>query len=92
MELDVYARDVSRIIITDVFRISVTKRVRGSEIRVMGLEALLIARMRASRPQDIQDLHELCKRLGKNVKWNAVAELAKPEEIAQLKTVVSLYV
>jgi predicted nucleotidyltransferase len=88
VKLDVYTRDVSGIMVSDVFRTAITKRIRRNEVRVMGLEALLIAKMRASRPQDIEDLHELCRQLGKTVKWNVVNELATPEESAELKNVV----
>jgi predicted nucleotidyltransferase len=91
VKLDVYTRDVSGIPIKEIFRTSVIKRIRGSEIRVMGLEALLIVKLRASRPQDIEDVQQLCKRRGKAIRWNVVDELASREESAELKNVVSLF-
>jgi hypothetical protein len=57
----------------------------------MCLEALLIAKMRASRPQDIEDVQTLCRRLGKTIRWNIVETLATPMESAELKNVVSAF-
>lgn len=50
VKLDVYTRDVSGIPVSQVLKTAVVKRVGSDEIRVMCLEALLIAKMRASRP------------------------------------------
>jgi SepF-like predicted cell division protein (DUF552 family) len=91
VKLDVFTRDVSRIPIKEIFRTSVIKRIRGSEIRVMGLEALLIAKMLANCPQDIEDVQQLCRRLGKTIKWDVVDEMASQQESAELKNVVSSF-
>jgi hypothetical protein len=56
----------------------------------MGLEALLIAKMLANCPQDIEDVQQLCRRL-KTIKWNVVDEMASQQESAELKNVVSSF-
>ena len=80
VKLDVFTRDVSGIPISQVFETAIKKRVGPEEIKVMCLEALLVAKMRASRPQDIEDLQTMCQRLGKTVRWNVVHELATSTE------------
>jgi SepF-like predicted cell division protein (DUF552 family) len=91
VKLDVYTRDVSGIPVFEVFKTAVVKRVGSGEIRAMCLEALLIAKMRASRPQDIEDVQTLCRRLGKTIRWDVVDALATPMESAELKNVVSAF-
>lgn len=89
VKLDVYTRDVSGIPVTVVFETAVSKRVGSGEVKVMCLEALLIAKMRASRPQDIEDIQTLCRRLGKTIDWDIIDKLAASVESAELKNVVS---
>ena len=91
VKLDVYTRDVSGIPVSVVFRTAVTKRVRSHGIRVMCVEALLIAKMRASRAQDIEDVQTLCRRLGKRISWEVVDTLATSMESAELKNVVTAF-
>jgi hypothetical protein len=47
VKLDVYTRDISGIPVSVVFETAVEKRVGFGEVKVMCLEALLIAKMRA---------------------------------------------
>ncbi len=89
VKLDIFTRDVNRIPVSKVFETAAVKRIRRDEIKVIGLEALLVAKMRASRPQDIDDLQTLCRRLGKTVRWNIVGMLATSLEAAELRNVVS---
>lgn len=91
VKLDVYTRDVSGIPVSDVFSTAVVKQVDSDEIKVMCLEALLIAKMRASRPQDIEDVQTLCRRRGKTIRWDVVDALATSMESAELKNVASAF-
>jgi predicted nucleotidyltransferase len=91
VKLDVYTRDVSGIPISVVFETAVTKRVGKGQVKVMCLEALLIAKMRASRPQDIEDIQTLCRRLGKTIRWKVVGELATSMESAELNNIVAAF-
>jgi hypothetical protein len=88
VKLDVYTRDVSGIPVSEVFSTAVVKRVGPREIQVMCLEVLSIAKMRASRPHDIEDVRTLCRRLGKTIRWGVVDALAMPPGSAELKNVV----
>ena len=91
VKLDVYTRDVSGIRVPVVFETAVTKRVGSGEVKVMCLEALLIAKTRASRPQDIEDVQTLCRRLGRTIRWDVVDTLATQLESAELKNAVSAF-
>lgn len=91
VKLDVYTRDVSGIPVSVIFETAVAKRAGSDEVKVMCLEALLIAKMRASRPQDVEDVQTLCRRLGKTIRWEVVDRLATPMESADLKNVVSAF-
>ncbi len=91
VKLDVYTRDVSGIPVSDVFQTAVAKGIGSGEVKVICLEALLIAKMRASRPQDIEDVQTLCRRLGKTIRWNVVEALATQLESAELKNAVSAF-
>jgi len=91
VKLDVYTRDVSGIRVPVVFETAVTKRVGSGEVKVMCLEALLIAKTRASRPQDIEDVQTLCRRLGQTIRWDVVDTLATQLESAALKNAVSAF-
>jgi len=52
----------------------------------MSVEALLLARLRASRPQDAQDIQELSSYRKLHIDWNAFGNLGVNEtEIASLK-------
>ena len=91
VKLDVYTKDVSGIPVPIVFETAVPKRVGSDEVNAMCLEALLIAKLRASRPQDIEDVQTLCRRLGKTIRWNVVDTLATSLESVELKNVVSAF-
>ena len=91
VKLDVYTKDVSGIPVPTVFKTAVTKKIGSAEVKIMCLEALLVAKMRASRPQDVEDVQTLCQRLGRKVNWNVVQGVATPMESAELKNVVSAF-
>lgn len=89
VKLDVFTRDVSGIPVSEVFQTAIKKRVGPEVIKVICLEALMVAKMRASRPQDIEDLQIMCQRLGKTVRWSVVDALATSTESSELRNVVS---
>ena len=72
VKVDIYRNDVSGIPVAQIFETAVIKRVGSNEIKVMCLEALLIAKQRAGRPQDIADVQELCRRKGRSIEWKIV--------------------
>ncbi len=91
VKIDVFTRDVGGILAATIFETSLEKQLETGKVRIICLEALLIAKMRAARPQDVVDVQELCRRRGKSVRWNVVNSLATETEAAELKNVVSAF-
>ncbi len=88
IKIDVYTKDVSGIPVPDIFASAVTVRKAGSPLKIMCLEALLLAKMRAGRPQDNDDIRQLCRRRGKTVRWDIVESMARGLEVVQLRQYV----
>jgi predicted nucleotidyltransferase len=87
----VYTKDVSEIPVPEIFASALTVRKAGSPIKIMCLEALLLAKMRAGRPQDNDDVRQLCKLRGKAVRWDLIESLARGLEAIQLRQYVSAF-
>jgi len=85
VKIDVFTRDVGRIPVATIFETAVEKKLEVGTVKVMCLEALLIAKMRAARPQDITDVQELTRRLGKSIRWDVVNAMASKLEAAELR-------
>jgi predicted nucleotidyltransferase len=85
LKMDVHTKDVSGIPVPQIFATAVTVRAAGSPVRIMCLEALLLAKMRAGRPQDSDDLQQLCRSRGKSIRWDVVGSMAKSLEMTELK-------
>ena len=88
VKMDIYTDDVSGIAVPKIFETAITRRIGADEIRVMGLEALLIAKMRASRDQDIEDLQQLCRVKGRSIRWDVVESMAAQLEVSNLRNTV----
>src|SRR5487761_262145 len=92
IKIDFYRKDVSAIPVSTVFRTAIPFKVGKSEaIRVMCLELLLVSKLRASRPQDIEDIQEIFRRKGKILRWELFSEIANEMEIKNLKTAASVF-
>lgn len=85
VKMDVYTKDVSGIPVQQVFANAVTIRAGESRVRIMCLEALLLAKMRAGRPQDSDDIRQLCRLRGKMIRWDVVDSMAKNLEATELR-------
>ncbi len=85
VKMDVYTKDVSGIPVQQVFATAATIRAWGSPVRIMCLEALLLAKMRAGRPQDNDDLRQLCRLRGKIIRWEVVDSMARNMEGPELR-------
>jgi predicted nucleotidyltransferase len=88
IKMDVYTKDVSGIPVPKIFATAITVRVAGSPVKIMCLEALLIAKMRAGRPQDNDDIRQLCRVRGKTIRWDLVHSMSKGLEATQLRQYV----
>ena len=89
IKVDIFTRDVSGISIADIFETSITKQVENEDLRIMALEALLIAKLRASRAQDIEDIRILCQRLKRTIRWNIIDRLAASTESSELRNIIN---
>jgi predicted nucleotidyltransferase len=85
LKMDVYTKDVSGIPVPQIFATATSVRAAGSPVRIMCLEALLLAKMRAGRPQDSDDLRQLCRLRGKSIRWEVFGSMAKGLEMTELK-------
>jgi hypothetical protein len=95
VRVDIYTEDVSGIEVSLISKTAVSKSVgKGESIRIMCLEALLLAKLRASRPnrpQDAQDIQELLSYRKLHIDWSVFEGLGANEtEIASLKQPASL--
>ncbi|MBI2185234.1 MAG: nucleotidyltransferase [Thaumarchaeota archaeon] len=88
VKVDIYSRDVSGMPVPKILETAVTKQVGNERIQVMCLEVLLIAKMRASRPQNISDAQHLCQIKGRSIRWEVVESMATPVEVSNPKTTV----
>lgn len=89
IKVDIYTKDVSRIPIREIFATAQTIKKAGVPIKIISLEALLLAKMRAGRPQDNDDLRQLCKLRGKDIRWNLVEIMAERLELVRLQQYVA---
>ena len=91
VKIDVYLKDVSGIPVSRIFDTAITKQIGKHNIQVVCLEALLIAKLRAARPQDIDDIQQICRMKGKEIDWKVVESLAEPMEVLDLKMTASVF-
>ena len=91
VKLDIYRNDVSGIPVVRIFETAVTSRVGRDHIKVMCLEALLVAKLRAGRPTDNEDVQELCLRKGRSIRWDILESMATPAEGSRLRAAVSAF-
>jgi hypothetical protein len=91
IKIDVYTKDVSGIPIREIFASALTVRKGDSPIKIMCLEGLLLAKMRAGRPQDNDDIRQLCKLRGKGIRWDLIESMARGLEAIQLRQYVSAF-
>ena len=92
IKVDIFTKDVSRIPIETVYSTSVSFSGKNRTIKVACVEVLLIAKHRAARPQDIEDLQNLCKNKGKSINWTLLEEIAETTEMSEIKTVVNAFI
>jgi predicted nucleotidyltransferase len=91
IKIDVYTKDVSGIPVRKIFASALTVRKADSQIKVMCLEALLLAKMRAGRPQDNDDIRQLRRLRGKAIRWGLIESLARGLEAIRLRQYVSAF-
>ena len=91
IKMDVYTKDVSGIPVPQIFATAVAVRANGFPVRIMCLEAILLVKMRAGRPQDSDDIRQICRLRGKSIRWDVVDSMAKGLETTELKGYVRAF-
>ena len=92
VKVDMYTEDVSGIPIETVYHSSVSFGGKNRIINVACVEVLLVAKHRAARPQDVEDLQNLCKNKGKSINWTLLEKIAESTEISEIETVVNAFI
>ncbi len=84
IKIDIYHGDIPGVSYPWVMKNSVTHSVNTTEsLRTLGLESLVIAKHKASRDQDVEDLTDIAKRRYKDIDWNVVEQITGDQFVAQ---------
>lgn len=70
---------------------SVPAKVGKKAIRVISLEGLVLAKLRAGRSQDIADLQQLMANCGNEIRWEMVGEVATELETTELRRIAKAF-
>lgn len=89
IKIDIYTKDVSGISIEEIFATALAIQKGGTTIKIVCLEALLLRKMRAGRPQDNEDLRRLCRLHWKKIRWDLVESMARSLETVRLRQYVT---
>jgi predicted nucleotidyltransferase len=79
IKIDIFRHDVSGIPMDVIKDTSVEIQEGKAKIRVIGLEALLVAKHRAQRDQDIEDIKELVRRKYKSINFRVLKQIAQSD-------------
>lgn len=79
IKIDMFTRDVSKIPIDVIIKTSKNFTVgkAGDLVRVIGLEPLIVAKHRAQRDADVEDLQALARSRFKEIRWDVLEMVAK---------------
>lgn len=81
-KIDVYhGRDLNGIPLQDIIETAEAIRVgkKGTTVDAISLEGLVVAKFRAGRDQDLEDLRRLAIRCGPRINWDEIGRLAKSD-------------
>ena len=92
VKIDIYRYDVSGIPIKTISDTSIEVQEGKAKIRVIGLEALLVAKNRAQRDQDIEDIKELVRRKYKQINYDTLKSITKSDtEYSTILTTINFW-
>lgn len=94
IKIDMYTKDVSKIPIDIVIKTSKNFPINkaGDIVRVIGLEPLIVAKHRAQRDADVEDLQALAKSRFKEIRWDVLEEVAKDRhEFDSVRTTMTYF-
>lgn len=92
IKIDRYTRDVSKIPMDRIIKNSKYIQVsnKGEKLRTIGLESLIVAKHRAGREQDSEDLSAVAKIKFGEINWETLREISGDEhEYNQIKSDMS---
>ena len=92
-KVDIFRKDVSKIPIKSVIDTSKIIQVDShNTLRVASLECLIVAKNRAKRPQDLEDLRLLAKKKFNEIEWDVLKSISKTEmEFNGIKSTMTFY-
>lgn len=92
VKTDIFSHDVSGIPIDVIKDTSVEIQEDKSKVRVIGLEALLVAKHRAQRDQDVEDIKELVRRKHKSINFEVLKQITQSNvEYEQIITSINFW-
>jgi predicted nucleotidyltransferase len=92
MKVDIYRHDVSRIPIKVIKDTSIEVKEGNTKVRVIGLEALLVAKHRTQRDQDIEDIRELVRRKHTQIRFDILRQIVESDvEYASVRTTINFW-
>lgn len=92
VKIDIFSHDVSGIPINVIKDTSVEIQEGKAKIRVIGLEALLVAKHRAQRDQDVEDIKELVRRKHKSINYEILRQISQNDtEYEQIMTAINFW-
>ena len=87
IQADFYTKDLAKIPASWILDSAVKIRVGKKEIRIICLEGLILAKYRAGRTQDNDDLRQLFTSRGREIRWDVMSQIATELEIIELRNV-----
>ena len=92
IKIDIFRHDVSGIPMEIIKDTSIKVQEGKAKVRVIGLEALLVAKHRAQRDQDIEDIRELVRRKHRQIDFDVLRQITKSDvEYAQIQTAINFW-
>ena len=91
IKLDIYSRDVSGIPVRKIIDTAIEFPAGRSKerIRVMSLESLIVAKHRAQRAGDVEDLHIIANTKSRDIRWDLLRTFTKSKhEYDSIRTTI----
>ncbi len=84
-KVDIYTNDINEIPIHTVVATAKEIFIKNDKITMACLEVMLVSKLRAARPQDIEDFSRLCETNSKDVDWNVLNNMATQVEVSRIR-------
>lgn len=91
IQADFYTKDLAKIPASWILDTAVPINIGKKKIRVICLEGLILAKHRAGRTQDTDDLRQLFASRGQEIRWDTMSQIATGMEIMELQKVARAF-